>query len=130
VKEGDSKNKQVPKYFDDAPSDCKMAEVPVQENSPISDTTPISKSIIDGEYVMHSDFKKAAPSIEGHYPFCEPTRSKGLVAEEVQFLMSQIDISSKKESGTKKIKTEAQRVTSKHLRIFLHNEASSFLELQ
>jgi hypothetical protein len=41
VKEGDSKNKQVPKYFDDAPSDCKMAEVPVQEYSPISDTIPI-----------------------------------------------------------------------------------------
>jgi hypothetical protein len=34
--------KQVSKYFADAPSDCKMAEVPVQEDSPISDTTPIS----------------------------------------------------------------------------------------
>jgi hypothetical protein len=34
VKEGDSKNKQVPKYFADAPSDLKMAEVPVQEDSP------------------------------------------------------------------------------------------------
>jgi hypothetical protein len=41
VKEGDSKNKQVPKYFADAPSDCKMDEVPVQEDSTISDTTPI-----------------------------------------------------------------------------------------
>jgi hypothetical protein len=46
VKEGDSKYKQVPKYFADAPSDCKMPEVPVQDDFPISDTTPISKSII------------------------------------------------------------------------------------
>jgi hypothetical protein len=28
VKEGESKNKQNPKYFADAPSDCNMAEVP------------------------------------------------------------------------------------------------------
>jgi hypothetical protein len=34
VKDGESKNKQVPKYFADAPSDCNMDEVPVQENSP------------------------------------------------------------------------------------------------
>jgi hypothetical protein len=110
VKECDSKNKQVPKYFVDAPSDCKMAEVPVQEDYPISDTTPISKSksksIIYGEHVIQSDCKKAAPSIEGHYPFHEPIKSKGLVAEEVQCVMSQIDLSSKKESGTKEIKTE------------------------
>jgi hypothetical protein len=33
----------------DAPSDSKMVEVPVKEYSPISDTTPISKSIIYGE---------------------------------------------------------------------------------
>jgi hypothetical protein len=107
VKEGDSKNKQVPKYFADAPSDCKMAEVPVQEDSPISDTTPISNSIIYGEHdVIQSYCKKAAPSIDGHSPFHEPTKSKGLMAEEVQFVMSQIDLSSKKESGTKKRKTE------------------------
>jgi hypothetical protein len=42
---GDSK-KSKSKYFADAPSDCKMAEVPVQEDSKISDTTPISMSII------------------------------------------------------------------------------------
>jgi hypothetical protein len=47
-KECESKNKQVPKYFADTPSDCKMVEVPVQEDSPISDTTPISKPIIYG----------------------------------------------------------------------------------
>jgi hypothetical protein len=52
VKEGDSKNKQVPKYFADAPSVCKMAEVPVQEDPPIIDTTPISKSITYGEDVV------------------------------------------------------------------------------
>jgi hypothetical protein len=46
VKEGDSKHKQVPKFFADAPSDCKMPEVPEQDDFPISDTTPISKSII------------------------------------------------------------------------------------
>jgi hypothetical protein len=106
VKEGDSKKEQVPKYFDDTPSDCKMAEVHVQEDYPISDTTPISKPLISGEHVIKSDYKKAAPSIEGHSPFHEPTKSKGLVDEEVQFVMSQIYISSKKESGTKKRKTE------------------------
>jgi hypothetical protein len=51
VKQGDSKNKQVPKYFADSHSDFKMAEVPVQEESQISDTTPISKSIVHGEDV-------------------------------------------------------------------------------
>jgi hypothetical protein len=40
------------------------------------------------------------------FPVHEPTKSKGLMAEEVQFVMSQIDLSSKKESGTKKRKTE------------------------
>jgi hypothetical protein len=30
VKEGESKNKQVPKYFANTPSDFNMAEVPVQ----------------------------------------------------------------------------------------------------
>jgi hypothetical protein len=30
VKEGDSKKKQVPRYFADAPSDCKMAQVTVK----------------------------------------------------------------------------------------------------
>jgi hypothetical protein len=73
-----------------------MAEVPVQEDSPISDTTPISKPIIYGEHVITSDFKKAAPSIEGHSPFHEPTKSKGSAAEEVQFVMIQIDLLSKK----------------------------------
>jgi hypothetical protein len=92
VKEGGSKNKQVPKYFADTPSDCKMAEVPVQEDSPISDTTSISKPIIYGEHIITSDHKKVAPSIEGHSPFHEPTKSKGSVVEEVQFVMSQIDI--------------------------------------
>jgi hypothetical protein len=82
-----------------------MAEVPVQEDSPISNTTPISNSIIYGEYVVQSYCKKAAPSIEGHSPFCEPTTSKRLMDEEVQFVMSQIDLLSEKESGTKKIKT-------------------------
>jgi hypothetical protein len=76
VKEGDSKKKQVPKYFYDAPSDCKMTEVPVKEESPIGVTTPISKSIIYGEDVVHPDSKKATPSIEGHSPFREPTKSK------------------------------------------------------
>jgi hypothetical protein len=73
-----------------------MAEVPVQDDYPTSDTTPKSKSIIHGEYVIQSDHKKDAPSIEGHYPFHEPTESKGLVTEEVQFVMSQIDFSSEK----------------------------------
>jgi hypothetical protein len=41
VKEGESKNKQVPKYFADTASDCKMAEVPIQEDSLVIDTTPI-----------------------------------------------------------------------------------------
>jgi hypothetical protein len=132
VKEGDSKNKQVPMYFADSPSDCNMAEVPVLEDSPISDTTPISKPIIYGEHVITSDCKKEAPSIEGHSPFHEPTKSKGSVSEEVQFVMSQIDLSYKNESGTKKRK-EKQRshyTASKHLQIFLHKEASSFLKLQ
>jgi hypothetical protein len=106
VQEGDSKNKQVPKYIADAPSDCKMAKLPVQEDYTISDTPPIPKSIIYGEDVIQSDCKKAAPSIEGHSPFRKPTKSKGLVAEEVQFVMSQISLSSKKETGTKKRKTE------------------------
>jgi hypothetical protein len=106
VKEGESKNKQVPKYFADAPSNCNMAEVPVQEDYPISDTTPISKPIIYGEHVITSDFKKESPSIEGHSPFHEPTKSKGSVSEEVQFVTGQIDLSSKKESGTKKRKIE------------------------
>jgi hypothetical protein len=61
-----------------------MAEVPVQEDSPISDITPISKSIIYGEDVLQSDCNKIAPSIEGHYPFREPTKSKGLLDEKVQ----------------------------------------------
>jgi hypothetical protein len=64
------------------------------------------KTVIYGEHVITSDCKKAAPSIEGHSPFHEPTKSKGSVAEEVQFVMSQISLSSKKESGTKKRKTE------------------------
>jgi hypothetical protein len=81
VKEGESKNKQVPKYFADAPSDCKMAEVPVQEDYPIIDNTPISKPIICGEHYITSYFKKEAPYIEGHYPFHEPTKSKGSVSE-------------------------------------------------
>jgi hypothetical protein len=63
VKEGDIKKKQVPKYFADAPSDCRMVKVPVQDDSPISDTTPISKSNIYGEDGIQSDCKKAAPSI-------------------------------------------------------------------
>jgi hypothetical protein len=83
VKEGESKNKQVPKYFADTPSDCKMAEVPVQDYSPISDTTPISKPIIYGEHIITSDHKKAETSIEGHYPFHEPTKSKVSMVEEV-----------------------------------------------
>jgi hypothetical protein len=32
VKEDDSKKKQAPKYFDDAPSDYKMAKIPVHLN--------------------------------------------------------------------------------------------------
>jgi hypothetical protein len=55
--------RHVTKYFTDAPPDCKMAEVPVQEDSPISDTAPISKSIIYEEDAVQSDCKKAAPSI-------------------------------------------------------------------
>jgi hypothetical protein len=102
VKEGDSKTKQVPRYFADTPSDYNIVKVHVQEDSPISDTTPISKPIIYGEHVITSDCKKAAPPIEGHSPFHEPTKSKGLVAEEVQFVMGQIDLLSEKEAGTKK----------------------------
>jgi hypothetical protein len=84
-----------------------MAKVPVQEDYPISDTTPISKPIIYGEHVITSYCKKKdAPSIEGHSPFHQPTKSKEYVSEEVQFVMSNIDITSKKESGTKKRKTE------------------------
>jgi hypothetical protein len=83
-----------------------MSEVSVQEDSPISDTTTISKSIIYGEDGVQSDFKKAASSIEGHSPFQKPNKSKGLMDEEVQFVMSQIDLLSEKESGSNKIKTE------------------------
>jgi hypothetical protein len=83
-----------------------MAEVPVQEDSPISDTTPISKSIIYGENGVQSDCKNTAPSIEGHYPFSEPTKSKGLMDEEVQFVISQIDLSSENESGKNIRKTD------------------------
>jgi hypothetical protein len=104
VKEGDSKKRQIPKYFDDAPSDCKMPKVPVQEGYTIGVTTPISKSIIYGKDVVPSDFKKDAPSIEGNYSFSEATKSKGLMDEEVQFVMSHIE--SEKESRTKKRKTE------------------------
>jgi hypothetical protein len=60
-----------------------MPKVPVREDSPISDATPISKSIVYGEGVVLSYCKKDAPSIEGHSPFIEPTKSKGLVDEEV-----------------------------------------------
>jgi hypothetical protein len=49
---------------------------PVQEDSPISDITPISKPIIYGEHIITSDHKKAAPSIEGHSPFHEPTKQR------------------------------------------------------
>jgi hypothetical protein len=82
-----------------------MAEFPVQEDSLISYTTPISKSIIYGEDVVQPYCKKAAPSIEGHSPFREPTKSKGLMDEKVQFGMSQINLLSGKESGKKKRKT-------------------------
>jgi hypothetical protein len=99
-------HKQVLEYFSDTPSYCKMAEVPVQEDSTISNTIPISKPIIYGEHVITSEFKKAASSIEGHSPFHEPNKSKGSVAEEVQFVMSKIDLSSKKGSVTKKRQTE------------------------
>jgi hypothetical protein len=70
------------------------------------------------------------PSIEGHSPFHESTKSKGSVAEEVQFVMSQIDLSSKKEAGTREKKQRSQLTTSKHLQIFLDKEASCFLKLQ
>jgi hypothetical protein len=79
-----------------------MAEFPVQEDSPIRDTTPIPKPIIYGEHVVTSDFKKQAPSIEGHSPFHEPTKSRGAASEEVQFVMSQIDLSSKSSQGQRK----------------------------
>jgi hypothetical protein len=82
-----------------------MDEVPVQEYSRISDTTPISKSIIYEEDFVQSDFNKAAASIEGHYPFSQRTKSKGFMDEEVQFVMSQIDLLSENESGTKTRKT-------------------------
>jgi hypothetical protein len=55
VKEGEIKNKQVPKYFAYNPSDCNMAEVLVQEYSPISDTNSISKPIIYREHIITSD---------------------------------------------------------------------------
>jgi hypothetical protein len=83
-----------------------MPEIPEQEYSLISDTTPISESIIYGEDDVQSDCKKDAPSIKGHSKFSEPTKSKGLMDKEVQFVMGQIDLSSEKESGTKKRKTE------------------------
>jgi hypothetical protein len=130
VKEGESKNKQVPKHFSDTLSDFKMAEVPVQKNYIISDTTPISKPIIYGEHIIASDHKKAAPSIEGHSPFHEPTKSKGSVVEEVKFVVSQIDFSSKRSQGQRKEKQRSQLKTYRHLQIFLHKEASSFLKLQ
>jgi hypothetical protein len=37
--------------------------------------------ILYGEDVGQSDCKKDAPSIEGHSPFSEPTKSKGLMDE-------------------------------------------------
>jgi hypothetical protein len=83
-----------------------MTEVPVQDDFPISDTTPISKSTIYGDDFVQPDCKKDAPSIEGHYPFHEPTKSKGLMDKEEQFVVSQIDLLSEKESGTNKRKTE------------------------
>jgi hypothetical protein len=52
------------------------------------------------------------------------------VAEEVQFVMSHIDLLSEKKSGTKKRKTEVPTAAYKHLQIFLRKEASSFLEHQ
>jgi hypothetical protein len=91
VRKGGSKKKQVPKYFADPPSDCNIAEIPVPEDSPISDTNPISKSIIYGQYFVQSNCNKAAHSIEGHSPFQEPTKSQGLMGEEVHFVMMQID---------------------------------------
>jgi hypothetical protein len=81
-----------------------MGKVPVQYDYPISDTTPIS--VIYGEDFLHPDCKKAAPSIEWHSPFCEATKSKGLIDEEMQFVTSQKYIFSEKELGKKSRKTE------------------------
>jgi hypothetical protein len=46
---------KVPTYFADSPSDGNMIEVHVQDDSPISDITPISKSIIYEEDARQSD---------------------------------------------------------------------------
>jgi hypothetical protein len=121
---------QVPNYVAGAPSDCKMPAVPVQENSPISDTALISKSRIYGEDGVCSDYKKVVPSIVYSSTFSAPPISKGVLAEEVQYHMSQIDISSEKESWTRKRKQISQLTSSKHLQIYIHKEASSFLKLQ
>jgi hypothetical protein len=55
-----------------------MPSVTVQENSPISDTTMISKSRIYGEDDVWSDYKKALPSIVYHSTFNTPPKSKGV----------------------------------------------------
>jgi hypothetical protein len=80
--------------------------VSVKENSPVSDTTPRSNSKINGECVVQSDYKIPVPSMKENSPFSVAPKSKGVVDEEVQFFMSQIDLSSERESWTRKRKTE------------------------
>jgi hypothetical protein len=50
--------------------------------------------------------------------------------EEVQFIMSQIDLLFEKESGTKKRKTEVPTYDFQTPTIFIYKEASSFFKLQ
>jgi hypothetical protein len=85
---------------------------------------------ISQSYVITSDCKKKAPSIEGYFPFHEPTKSKGSVSEEVQFVMSQIDLSSKKESGSKNIKTEVPTYDFQTPLNLSPQRSKSFLKLQ
>ena len=49
VKQGDSQKEKVTNLFGDAPSDCKMDEVHGEEDSPILETTPLSKSSYKNE---------------------------------------------------------------------------------
>jgi hypothetical protein len=76
VKEGDSQEKQAPKDVDGTRSDCKKPAVPVQDNSLVSDTTPISNSRIYGEDGVQSDYNKTVPSIKEHSPLSVSPKSK------------------------------------------------------
>jgi hypothetical protein len=57
-------------------------------------------------------------------------KSKGVLDAELQYVTRQIDLSSEKESRTRTRKQRSQLKSSKHLQIYIHKEASSFLKLQ